>query len=458
MRKFHKKHFVLLAALVAVLSFAGCNLFNPTEDVYIKSNDAAALTYEGYIRFRNNEYTQAAQYFSMAIAADSTYSEAWYGLAKSKLNQQQLNTFELLKYVDVNDNSKSGKLPLLDMDDATALKYEVGIDTIVTFLKNFIYRDTTGMLDGKVSYKTIAESYMLLNMVNTMLTMRKTTASIQGCTTINPATGKYECDFGSVLNSLKGGKIDKTMDALHEVFSSCESNPDNLASIAGGAIPVFGTMFTDEGQSTTASVMCGALADLTTDTGDSTQNEQALSSVIAVSGYSEFKDDDGDGCFDEEILDGVDNDGDGEVDEDLRDVNDHFVLDIEKITKNQLSGKTEKKDQLIYASFAPIEKYERLDIDMNGITGATDKDEWEYVYPKYEDRVKNWNFHLKFAEKLSYNPKRYPMEEYLKYKREVAADHDGSKYDLNTRKTVIGGCWERYDEKMFEQWKMQWRE
>jgi len=69
---FQAKHFVLTAAVVAALGIAGCNLFNPTQQVNIESGDANALTYEGYIKFRNNEYTEASNYFSKAIEADST--------------------------------------------------------------------------------------------------------------------------------------------------------------------------------------------------------------------------------------------------------------------------------------------------------------------------------------------------------------------------------------------------
>lgn len=456
MKHFQTKKFVLSAALIAALGFAGCNLFNPTEDVNIKSGDANALTYEGYIKFRNNEYTAAAEYFNRAIAADSTHSEAWYGLAKAKLNLQKLNTFELLKYVDVNGGGNAAKLPLTDMDDATAYKYEVGIDTVITFLRDFIKRDTTGRLDGVITYKTISESYMLLNMVNTMLTLRKTTSNLQGCVSVNPATGEYDCNFGSILNSMKGGKIEETVGALHEVFSTCESNPESMASVAGQAIPVFSTMLSDEGQSTTASVMCGALSDMTSDTGDSTENERALSAVIAVAGYSDFTDDDGDGCYDEEILDGMDNDWDGEVDEDLRDANSNFVLDYAVIAANTKAGKLQKKDQLVYSSFTPNDKYDDLDIDMNGEKGDKDQNEWKYIYASYAEREKHTDYRLKFAEKMTFNPQMLPLDDYLLAKKMVAADHDGSKFDLESRKRTIGGCWVNYTENDFKKWISQW--
>ena len=54
------------AALVLSLGIVGCNIFNPTESVNIKSDDAAALSYEGYIKFRDNEYSEAEELRSLA--------------------------------------------------------------------------------------------------------------------------------------------------------------------------------------------------------------------------------------------------------------------------------------------------------------------------------------------------------------------------------------------------------
>ena len=131
-----------------ILGVIGCNLFNPTESADIDSGDADALTYEGYLKFRDNDYLAAAHYFKKAIQADSTHSEAWYGLAKAKLNLQDINSFELLKYVNT-EGSKS-TLPISKMSDGTARKYQSSIDTILVFMKKFIKRDTTGKLDGVI--------------------------------------------------------------------------------------------------------------------------------------------------------------------------------------------------------------------------------------------------------------------------------------------------------------------
>jgi tetratricopeptide (TPR) repeat protein len=75
MKNVLKSKFLWTAALAACLTIAGCNIFNPTENVNIKNDDPNALTYEGYLKFRDNEYSNAEEYFNRAIAADSSHSE-----------------------------------------------------------------------------------------------------------------------------------------------------------------------------------------------------------------------------------------------------------------------------------------------------------------------------------------------------------------------------------------------
>ena len=144
-----------------ILGIVGCNLFNPTDSASIDSSDAKALTYEGYLKFRANDYSESARYFRKAIEADSSHSEAWYGLAKAKLNLQEINAFELLKYVNTDGNRS--RLPISKMDESVAQAYQTKIDTIISFLKVFIAYDTTGRLDGVITYRDISDSYMLPN-------------------------------------------------------------------------------------------------------------------------------------------------------------------------------------------------------------------------------------------------------------------------------------------------------
>jgi tetratricopeptide (TPR) repeat protein len=434
----------ILCALI--LGVVGCNLFNPTESVNIDSGDAEALTYEGYIKFRANDYPEAEYYFSKAIEADSSHSEAWYGLAKTKLNLQEINSFELLKYVNTDGGRSS--LPISKMAEGTSQKYQESIRYILDFLKIFISYDTTGRLDGVVTYNSISDSYMLLQMFQTMLILRKAMPSIPACMSVNAITGESECSLGDILNGLHGGKTTETLEALHEVFATCANNPESMGSVASQFLPAFGTMLSAEGKNVTISASCDAMSSVTQASADPNENEKALSTVISFSGYSQAVDEDGDGCVDEEVIDGQDNDGDGEIDEDPRDQSGEFVYDETTIFKNAISRKSGADNLIIIRSVGPNDKYRSVDIDMNG--KRAEDAEWEFVFSDYHKRVENGNHKFKFAEKLTFNPQGHPFDVFMVEKQTIAKDYRGV-YDLQYRKDVIGGCWVNYSDREFEE-------
>lgn len=424
-----------------ILGVIGCNLFNPTESADIDSGDADALTYEGYLKFRDNDYLAAAHYFQKAIQADSTHSEAWYGLAKAKLNLQDINSFELLKYVNT-EGSKS-TLPISKMSDGTARKYQSSIDTILVFIKKFIKRDTTGKLDGVISYKDISDSYIVLQMFKTMLILRKVMPDIPACAEKDPRTGEAKCSIGDILNGLYGDRSTETLDALHEIFSTCANQPSSMGDVAGQFIPGYSNMLTEEGKNITMGASCDAMSSVTKTSKDPIENEKKLSTVISFSGYSQSVDEDGDGCNDEEIIDGQDNDGDGEIDEDPRDQTDQFSYDEKSIAKNAFSHRKGTENLMIIQSVAPNEKYRHVDIDMDG--RKANEDEWTFVYPEYRRRVDHNNHLFRFAKNLKFNPKKLSSKEYLEKKHEIARDYEG-RYSLQYRKETIGGCWVNYSE------------
>lgn len=445
--KLRKNLGLSLAALA--LCFAGCNLFNPIESVNISSTDADALTYEGYIKFRDNNYTEAEEYFLKAIEADQTHSEAWYGLIKAKMNLQDINTFELLKYVNLNQGTT---VPFADMNDEVAYKYKVGIDTVVKYAKAFIQLDTTGQLDGKITYKTISNGYMVLQLTQTMLSLRKTTKIMDGCN-VSAIPGQSKCDIASVLNTLKNNSPEEAVETFHEVFKICQENPDALAAVFSNNLQGFNWLAEDK-KGEAVSSMCGALANTTENTGTTYNETNALNIIIGQFGFSDAMDDDGDGCIDEEIYDGADNDGDGLVDEDIRDQSNSIVYDDILNAKNAIAKKTEIKYLRIVKDASPNEKYEVLDLDKNGYIGKDDRNEWEYAYKKFDDRDKNNNFLLKFAQDLKFNPQGLPLDQFLELKNLVAKDTDinNIQYDLNFRKQYIGGCWVNYNQDSFRQW------
>lgn len=440
---------LVLSFIAAITLFVGgCNLFNPTESINVDSDDAEALTYEGYIQFQKNDYNEAEKYFRKAIKADKTHSEAWYGLAKTIMSQQGINPFEFLKYANV---SSGVAIPFYDMDDKTAQKYESSLDTVRNFLQTFIELDTTGNLDNVITFGTFANSYMVLESVHSMLGLRSAAQDLDVCDKNNPNVDK-ECDLGVVLNSLKG-KVNSTLDGFHEVFNTCKYYPSAMRTAGDQFLQGF-DLIKDEAKDQAFATACGALAQTTESGEDNRTREKSLNIVIAQFGYSDTSDDDGDGCVDEELYDGVDNDGDGEIDEDIRDRTNPIVYDIELAYKNKMAGKNNIKDLMIVKSAKPNDKYEKVDVDMNGIPGKKDDDEWSFVYPDYNKRVEKNDHRFAFAKKLTYNPKGLSNEDFTDLKYNVAKDTDphNIQYDLKFRQENIGGCWVNYDQQKFEQW------
>jgi hypothetical protein len=439
-----KLKIILCSLCVLFLGIVGCNIFNPTESANIESGDANALTYEGYIKFRANDYDEAERYFNKAIEADPSHSEAWYGLAKAKLNQEGINAFELLKYV--NTDSKSS-LPIAGMSEEMADRYQTSIDNIIGFLKTFITRDTTGQLDGVVTYKTIANSYMLLESLQFMLVLRKEMVNVAKCQEINPRTGLPNCNIGDILNGLQAGKGARAVSMLHDLTSTCEKQPEGFGSVFGQAFPGVSSLLSADGKSTTTSAVCGAIASATMPADDPKEVDKQVSLMASITGYSMIVDEDGDGCVDEEVSDGQDNDGDGEIDEDPRNLNSNFELDGVGMAINGAYGKRGLNNLMLIKSVEPDEKYRSVDIDMDG--RAADEDEWEFVHKAISERNNNNDHRFKFATKLVFNPQGMPLDQFMTLKWDVAHDYQGV-YDLEYRKAHIGGCWPNYRESDFQ--------
>lgn len=462
MKNVRKSKFIWASALIISLGIAGCNIFNPTESINIKNDDADALTYEGYKRIRSNEYSEAELYFNKAIAADSNHSQAWFGLMKATLNRklngtQETNVFSLLAYVNA---SRDSKVPFSGMSDQVAAHLQETIDTVNVIADAFIERDKAGKTDSVVTYKTISEGYMVLQMMKTMLVLRKTTAGMNGCSLKKGEDNS--CDMASVLNNLKNDPAE-TVEAFDAVFKTCEESPESMTKMFDSYLQGFDNL-KDDAQRSAVSSMCGALAKETEEAKENEdQQTKTLNIIIGQFGYSDIMDDDGDGCVDEEIYDGEDNDGDGEIDEDVSDKTNEIEYDNDLILKNVAAGKTAIKDLRVVKKAGPNEKYTTVDIDMNGIIIANGKNqaekdrerenEWTFIHPKYQDRVAASDHRFTFAAGLLFNPQALPYEEFIAYKRAVAKDtHYPPTYDLEFRKKYIGGCWKNYNEERFMKW------
>ena len=484
MKNVLKSKFLWVSALALAFGFVGCNLFNPTESVDIKGNDANALTYEGYLKFRNNEYSAAETYFRRAIFADSSHSEAWYGLMKSVLNKRlaehnETNLFSLLKYAQDDRASGGTNNPLVKMDSNVAKMLEPIISEVNEIAQQFIERDKAGKNDGVITYKTISDGYMVLQALKTMVILKKKLPS--GCE--NPKANVTGCDYATVLNQYKQDP-GETMETFNAFFEACEMNPESMSNYFDDMFQGFNNL-RPEAQQAAIGSMCSALAKQTKDAADDEdEQKKTLNIIIGQMAYSDITDDDGDGCIDEEVYDGEDNDGDGEIDEDVSD-KDNVDYDESKSVSVVLEKQKKGQDVLIsdmriVKETKPNNKYRYVDIDMNGITIATDKStnqqelkwEWGFFRGDYANRTNILNSYINeatglttqgdhrfnFATKLIWNPMGLPYSQFKDIKDSIAkvkapaSDLATRQLDLKYRQTHIGGCWANYDDDRYLKW------
>lgn len=418
------KKLCLYAAIALSAGFVGCNLFNPTESANIDSDDTDALTYEGYIHFRNAEYTLARTFFERTLAVDSTISDAWYGLAKSVLNQQKLNVFEMLKYA----NSKDGQSAFMTMDDSTAEHYKSGIDSVMKVLIPFIERDTTGRTDGKVTFKTISASYTVLHLTKAALLLR---SNAQDLTKLFSVSGtSINVDWASLKDV--GEKSVELFETLGDIGGAIKADPTIATEVIRSYVPE-AALLSDSGLTVATEAMATYMV---TASEAVTNNEDA---ILAYTSIGDMIDRDGDGCIDEEITDGYDNDGDGLVDEDMR-TNKALVYETDFLHH--------KPGQV--ASIKTGEGYENVDIDGNG--EPNDELERAFYTANSNDRDalgehRIGAFVIDFKWSTSGDQLHYAMGLAAK-----DTDPNNIQYNLKWRQENIGGCWNNYNEERFLKW------
>jgi len=175
-----------------------------------------------------------------------------------------------------------------------------------------------------------------------------------------------------------------------------------------------------------------------------------ISEINKYKAYASFykmgthRDEDGDGCIDEELLDGLDNDGDGFVNENAR------------------LSPTDPNDP--YYGISPMNNC------MVGNNRYRDSENWEYNKPVYFNQPvkicnapdcsiftmlpldeEGWVTVLNFTQKTYPNGTRYWTSRDANLKLDVAQD-DCTKYKLQDRINIIGGCWPWYSQQQFDEY------
>ncbi len=436
---------VWVCATILAAGIVGCNIFNPTESANIASGDAKALTYEGYLHYQKTEYTVAREYFEKAIAADSAHSEAWYGLAKAKLNQQNLNTIELLKYVNVSQETTTN--PFDQMPEDVQARYSNGIDTVLDVLDDFIKRDSLGKMDGVVTFNTFSEGYMILTTAKMLLSLKKLSNVTNSCS-IDINTGKTHCNMAQTLANLP--EQCATLETMRKTFQSCVKDPSSISAIADQFVGSITSWIDKDHKSLMYSTVCQSMAETAKCSDDDFTNRHNINILAAEMGYSYIQDVDGDGCLDEEVYDGIDNDGDGEIDENVRDMSTTDV-DEAAASKKLLAGSRKLNAVMVPKALHRTDKY--MNVDLTHCGDVENDDAWTF---ETISAGKPNAFRLKAAKNLVWYPSTGGVltPEVLAIKHEIALDtvYSNLKYPLSVRQEIVGGCWNNYTEANFIDW------
>jgi len=221
---------------------------------------------------------------------------------------------------------------------------------------------------------------------------------------IDPETGNISVDLGALMDNVVTNPT---------IAQNLNDNIDKLADGTGDI-------------TTLVQNMAGSLGLGTDSAGNSQISDETkaqLDSTLSSFGdaarfykLGDKKDNDGDGCIDEEIFDSSDNDGDGFIDEDLR-LSNALLMGADQVD-NDANGKVD--DALEYA-IPPV--------DSSLINAPR-------PFPFVNSFVANSINELNATDRLT--------------KVAVAQDSLGIAYPLALRQTVIGGCWHNYTEASFQ--------
>lgn len=278
MKRFCKIGLFVSAMLAACL--AGCNIFNPIDDARLDENDPEALTYEGYVQFRKGEYSEARRYFNKAIAIDSSYSDAWYGLSKAVINQQHVNIFELLRSVSADsDNDK-----ISEMSESTANLYSRSIDSVMVVLDKFIDMENQGKTDNKTPTKTFSADYTVLRFAKTALELRAVKASLGQLLFVNQE-GEIELSL-DFLNSLSNK--DAIVDNLNNLSGSLKKGQKVTAALLKAIFPELKDK-SDEEVEHIADKLSVTLDTLEPDENGNYRNEDVLNAIESDEEYQQGK-------------------------------------------------------------------------------------------------------------------------------------------------------------------------
>ncbi len=439
----------ILLALLAILVVFGCNLFNPSGEGSIGSNEDALLI-DAQNRFRDAEYTKSYELFQKVALMNPHRSEAYMGMAKAGMRMKGVNPMTLLQYVNVDTN----EVPFMKMTKAEKNVFYQGMRLVDSILSPLADKDTLTMfyewhLQSKADpafeatlgdwnrsrLATFRAAYgddyagfpltdrkVVFEKFSVGLTVSRMVGQVLGFLDLNKDGAIDDKDVDLNIYKDENGNLvvdvqniydqaltdPQVVDQLNASIDSLNAGMGDLSSLVNS---LGGGSF---GLDSTSNAMTSEIQ------GSAAEQINSFQGVVNFYKMADKTDNDGDGCVDEEILDSLDNDGDGRYDEDLR------------ITL--LTGPTAYMDG--------------VDNDQDGLVDEADE------APTFEANLETKQRFLGFTAGFVLNDSNEYNSTDLIAKLAVANDtaQASMQYDLARRKSFIGGCWTYYNEARFLNW------
>ncbi len=458
----------------AVIVLIGCNnIFNPSGkgDVSDSTTDGKVSYINSLIQ--NFEYDEALVEIDKLLKSDSTSSEGYYLKAKVIVRDNNINIGifaeigQVLLPVDstedttatsddplaqaegfvqsgnaiidlanklsefTKDEPAGGKLSLMSVmdsldliinlqwmprDSLTRLWYQYK-DTTFTTATDLIGDSGDNVLDSAlykfhINYASVPIEYAkfplsdLKENANQLKISRLVADKLLGVNVILDAIPDIS-DIENLIEGVSAGELDVSIIGNMDSAGTDSAYRDELNAKLENMGDAIGSM--DVGS------FLGDFAGAEDTTGGASDSSQTadyteFSDVLIFYRFQDQKDNDGDGCIDEEIRDNIDNDGDGFIDEDLR------LVDTD-LFDNDMNGTHE-------TSLPIPDTQEALASDSTYLLFLYDNTQEDSI------KVDFWGPHAKSKE----------------WKLKAATD---STLTLRELKDSIGGCWNNYDATQF---------
>ncbi len=339
-------------------TLVACNVFNPSGEGDAGVSADAQLT-DGENQFRSQDYKKSSETFEAAIKADSTNSMAYYGYSKAVMRYWDVNASTLL--TEVSKAQTQSGIPFIGAADWDVTRYlqatsrvrlalgamterdsltrfwqyvlnpnskEALADPLaakrIAFMagywekadknyKGFHKKSQFPLSDLKMSSKKVIADFGFVEMIYAVTHLR----DLNGDNTIDSSDAVMKLLTFNVSGGFKVENLESIVDSLDTPEKKQQFN-NLIQNVAGGlssASTVLGLLspaLTNQVGGDTAQNLSGDV------TGKADSVISSLGDAITFYQFGDGRDNDGDGCVDEEVADGKDNDGDGFTDEDAR--------------------------------------------------------------------------------------------------------------------------------------------